>query len=431
MSKKRLVTTNKRGRGNKAFSPKHNDRNFDLDSAPHINAEASGKNLTWNIFKQDITFEETEDKYYKTHFQPYVDYINERRRAQRHPERVQSVDDYRRSMRTCPEETIIQIGKMGDTIKPELLAEIMNKQLKWERKEFPNFIILDVALHVDEATPHVQKRGVWLAHDDQGMEMVNQSRALQEMGVEPPNPEERISRYNNPKITYTKQCRNHLAQICIEHGLDMELTPRDKSKSGLSLIAYQAKQEQQKADLARAELKKTEELISKKEAQLMDEAISTSRFSKKKLITEDEYERLRDTVKQAADDRKKADKKEIELAKKEAELDKSYKEMHTLKAELKKREKKVREREKDMDAIDEKIYEKAMDYVDKVLLEDYKADKELFRKTGVKKFLKMFKDPKDLTRTLWERFKDWRKDMLRKIAEKAKDKAKDDLGIGL
>ena len=119
---------------------------------------------------------------------------------------------------------------------------------QWEREEFPQYKTLDIAVHADEeGAPHIHRRGVWIAHDAAGREIVGQERALEEMGVQLPCPNKPIGRFNNRKMTYTARCRAHLAEICREHGLKLELKPRKRSKSGLAQIEYKARQEEQKA----------------------------------------------------------------------------------------------------------------------------------------------------------------------------------------
>lgn len=60
------------------------------------------------------------------------------------------MDEYRKSPQTCPEEVILQIGKMGDTIPADMMARIIQEQINWEQQQFPGVKVLDVALHMDE-----------------------------------------------------------------------------------------------------------------------------------------------------------------------------------------------------------------------------------------------------------------------------------------
>ena len=47
-------------------SAKHNDRNFDIENAPHIDINRTNENVYINRYK-DMTFEEGERKYYEVH----------------------------------------------------------------------------------------------------------------------------------------------------------------------------------------------------------------------------------------------------------------------------------------------------------------------------------------------------------------------------
>lgn len=260
----RLTAHNGRAGKDGTYSAKHNDRNFDERQADHIDPERSRQNYYWHRYMQGnedkMTFEDAEALFYERHFRAALDERNERSIAQRHPERVKTMDDYRQSQKTCPEEQIMQIGRDGQTIDRRQLWSICAQQISWEQKQFPNFKILDIALHADEqGAPHIHKRGVWVAHDEDGREIVGQAKALREMGIEAPDPSKAYGKYNNAKMTYTRQCREHFAELCLARGLDMELEPREHSKSGLALEEYKAQQEQEKALQAQMEAQRATE----------------------------------------------------------------------------------------------------------------------------------------------------------------------------
>jgi hypothetical protein len=244
--------TNHNGRAGKsgAYSPKHNDRSFDTSRAEHIDEERSSGNHYMSCFEgEGLTFDEAEARAYEVLFSDSLQARNQRYIDQRHPERVQTMDAYRSNPRTCPEETIMQIGKEGQTVDPDLLWEICKEQIGWEIKTFPNVRILDLALHVDElGAPHIHERKVWIGHDKDGNRTVGQSKALAEMGIKPPEPDKPYGRHNNAKMSYTRLCRDHLAELCLQHGLEMELEPQEPTKSGLSLLEYQRRQEQEKLE---------------------------------------------------------------------------------------------------------------------------------------------------------------------------------------
>lgn len=232
-----------------AFTPKHNDRNFNINHAEHINPERVKLNRYWNwTGNPETTFEAAEAAFYEKHIRQHLDAQNARYTAQRHAERVKSMDEYRKSPQTCPEEVILMIGKAGDTIPADMMARIIQEQINWEQKQFPGLKVLDVALHMDEqGAPHIHERRAWIYTDKEGNLAISQNKSLEQMGVELPNPDKPRGRFNNRKQTFSKICREHLLQICREHGLEIEEIPQEKSKSGRTLEDYQAGEAEKRA----------------------------------------------------------------------------------------------------------------------------------------------------------------------------------------
>jgi hypothetical protein len=231
-----------------AYNTKHNDRQFDIRNAEHIDPERVKDNRYWNWTGKETTFEAAEAAFYEKHIKQHLDAQNARYKAQRHAERVKSMDEYRKSPQTCPEEVILQIGKLGDTIPADMMARIIQEQINWEQKQFPGVKVLNVALHMDEqGAPHIHERRAWVYTDKDGNFAISQNKSLEQMGVELPNPNKPRGRFNNRKQTFSRMCREHLLQICREHGLEIEEIPQEKSKSGLSHVAYMTRQEEEKA----------------------------------------------------------------------------------------------------------------------------------------------------------------------------------------
>lgn len=231
-----------------AFTPKHNDRNFNINHAEHIDPERVRNNRYWNWTGKETTFEAAEAAFYEKHIRKHLDAQSARYRAQRHAERAKTMDEYRRSPQTCPEEVILQIGKLGDTIPADMMARIIQEQINWEQQTFPGVRVLDVALHMDEqGAPHIHERRAWVYTDKEGNLAISQNKSLEQMGVELPNPDKPRGRFNNRKQTFSKICREHLLQICREHGLEIEEIPQEKSKSGRTLEDYQAGEAEKRA----------------------------------------------------------------------------------------------------------------------------------------------------------------------------------------
>lgn len=232
-----------------AFTPKHNDRNFNISHAEHIDPERVKNNRYWNwTGNPETTFEAAEIAFYEKHISAHLEAQNARYRAQRHAERAKTLDEYRKSPQTCPEEVILMIGKAGDTIPADMMARIIQEQINWEQKQFPGVKVLDVALHMDEqGAPHIHERRAWVYTDKDGNLAISQNKALEQMGIELPNPDRPRGRFNNRKQTFSRMCREHLLQICKEHGLEIEEIPQEKSRSGRTLEDYQAGEAEKRA----------------------------------------------------------------------------------------------------------------------------------------------------------------------------------------
>lgn len=89
---------------------------------------------------------------------------NDRYTKSGHAERCKTIDEYRRSARTCPEETILQLGNRSGTVSPETVEQFLSLYLFHMRAKFGDKVrFLDVAIHNDESVPHAHIRRVWCA----------------------------------------------------------------------------------------------------------------------------------------------------------------------------------------------------------------------------------------------------------------------------
>lgn len=252
MTESMRITTNnsRRSAGGRVYSPRHNDRTFSVENAPHINHARTADNWEWTWLENDgvlCSFEDAEREYYARHISDHLQAVNCRYEAQRHSERVRSLDEYRRAPQSCPEETIVCIGNREYHPDPsELLAAYLELQ-HWQQRQFPQLHVLDYAMHLDEqGAPHIHERHVWTYTDADGHLAIGQARALKQMGIERPHPEQPRSRYNNEKMTYTQAVREKFVEICRQRGLEIETQPRERSQSGLTLLEYQSRQEEQR-----------------------------------------------------------------------------------------------------------------------------------------------------------------------------------------
>ena len=253
----RITTNNGRHTRGRAYSPRHNDRAFNRQNAPHIDPARTADNWNWQWLEkhgQQCSFEDAEREFYARYISDHLQAVNCRYEAQRHSERVKTLDEYRRAPQSCPEETIICIGNRNNHPDPsELLAAYLELQ-HWQEKTFPQLQVLDYAMHLDEqGAPHIHERHVWTYTDADGHTAIGQARALKQMNIQRPHPKQPRSRYNNEKMTYTAMVRAQFAEICRKRGLEIETEPRERSQSGLELIEYQARQEEKRLQLLQRE----------------------------------------------------------------------------------------------------------------------------------------------------------------------------------
>ena len=131
-----------------------------------------------------------------------------------------------KNTKTCPEETILQLGNIDGTIPASTFAQISAEYFEEFEKRFGSHIhILDWALHLDESTPHIHERHVFDAENRYGEICPQQDKALEELGFELPDSEKTKGRYNNRKMSFDAECRNIFLEICKKHGIDVEMEP--------------------------------------------------------------------------------------------------------------------------------------------------------------------------------------------------------------
>lgn len=232
MSRKNRMTnhqarTNKNG---KVFTRVHNDRNFDVEHARHINAEKSSGNVYFMNPEFGVhasTFEEFERLVYEKLFADHIKKVNEKAEKSRHRERMISAESMLKSPRTCLEETLIYFGDQDHPVEPALVLEMAKEFFAWRAEAFPQLKQFDFAMHVDEqGAVHIHDRSAWLAFDKDGDLIVNQTKSFSQMGFS-----NKGERYDNAKMQYSKMCREKQIEIARSHGIEVELTP--KGKGGL------------------------------------------------------------------------------------------------------------------------------------------------------------------------------------------------------
>lgn len=235
----KLTRHNGRAGKNGAYNPKHNDRRFDVENSGHIDTERTKRNIYWDCYtgfssaqtrerggENDYSFERIEQLYYFEHYADHIQAQNERNEKTRHTERNRTVQDLLENNKTCPEESIYQIGTIEESVPGELLAEIATEFFaEMEEKYGSHVHILNWALHLDEGTPHIHERHVFDCENKYGELCPQQEKALEELGVPLPNPDKKKGRNNNRKQTFDAECRKMLFRICGRHNLHLQTEP--------------------------------------------------------------------------------------------------------------------------------------------------------------------------------------------------------------
>lgn len=271
----KLTRHNGRFGKNGTYNPKHNDRRFDLDNSDHINAERANQNVYWDCyqgfhFPKDrdqeervvYSFEQIEKLYYAEHYDDFCEGQHERNRKTGHSNRDRTTEDLRLDKKTCPEESLIQIGTMEQSVSPDVLAEIAAEFFEEFQRRFGEYIhILDWSLHLDEATPHIHERHVFDCENRYGEIAPQQGKALEALGFDLPFPDQKQGKQNNRKMTFDAACRTILFDICGKHGLHLDQEPEYGGRAYLEKQDYILMKQKQK-------IAEQERVIDEKESTL-------------------------------------------------------------------------------------------------------------------------------------------------------------------
>lgn len=251
MSKEKMRASRHNGRSGKhgVYDVKHNDRNFDVANSEHIDAERTKLNVYWDCYQgyclngdtseRKMTFTEIEKAYYFEHYGDHVDAQNERNEKAGHAERNRTTDDVLKNNKTCPEESILQLGNIDCSVTPDVLAKVVAEFFEEFEKRYGSHVhIFDWALHLDEATPHVHVRQVYDALNKYGELCPQQEKALEELGFELPDPTKKRSRFNNRKMCFDAECRKLFLDIGQKNGVELEYEPEYGGASYLEKQDY-------------------------------------------------------------------------------------------------------------------------------------------------------------------------------------------------
>ena len=298
-------------------SARHNDRNFDLSLAPHLVDEKLKENRTWQMAKyKGMTFQEMERAYYRDTYGAAQEAKNERYRAQGHPERCKTTEELLTGRLTRPEEIILQIGDRNSDVSPEDFTNCINDYFHmlsvWNNEHGKPMQILNMAIHQDEQGGiHAHIRRVWNTRDKDGNITLGQNKALEAAGVELPDPDKKVSRYNNRKMTFDSWARSQWQEIVKSHGYEIETVPLDNGRKHSRMADYirqDNERAQKELEATNQELKvvKNEKDNAEKDRDNAIEEQNKARSILKESI--DEYRKVNEATEAVKQERQEAEK---------------------------------------------------------------------------------------------------------------------------
>ena len=389
-----LKLTRHNGRAGKhgTYNPKHNDRNFDLTNSEHIDPEQAKGNIYWDCFHgfrstiapQDPdnlagTFSDVERQFYETHYSEFIERQNERNAKIRHTERNRSIPDLLSSRKTCPEETIYQLGTKDDHASGEVLLAVVTEFIEEFKARFGDHVhVLDWALHLDESTPHIHERHVFDRENKYGEVAPQQEKALEALGFELPDPDKPLSRRNNRKITFDAACRTMLFEIAKRHGLDLEEEAEYGNRKYLEkqdfILAKQKEQlaaQQDRLDALTLKVSDMETLLEDISAAAYDKAVEVVTDVVRTETRKEDMRMIEDTKKWVLSPERKAPKATREYAahRLDTVLDKFLKTMQTTAARLQEKLLKPEARQKGKEQVKEKARDSVLQLLSRLQAE--------------------------------------------------------------
>ena len=388
----KLTRHNGRAGTHGTYNPKHNDRSFNLANSEHIDQERAKGNIYWDCFHgfrsvlappdpDDLaaTFSDVERRFYETHYTAFVEGQNERNAKNRHTERNRSIPDLLSSRKTCPEETICQLGTLDEHASAEDLLNIVTEFIDEFKAKFGDHVhVLDWALHLDESTPHIHERHVFDCENQYGEIAPQQEKALEALGFELPDPAKPLSRRNNRKITFDAACRKMLFEIAKRHGLDLEEEAEYGNRKYLEkqdfILAKQKEQlaaQQSKLDELTLKVNDMETLIDEVSAAAYDKAVEVVTDVVRTETRKEDMRMIEDTKKWVLSPERKAPQPTREYAahRLDTVLDKFLKTMQTTAARLQEKLVKPEARQKGKEQVKEKARDSVLQLLNRLQTE--------------------------------------------------------------
>ena len=346
------------------YNPKHNDRSFNLANSEHIDQERAKGNIYWDCFHgfrsaldpQDpdnlaATFSDVERQFYESRYSNFVESQNERNAKIRHTERNRSIPDLLSSRKTCPEETIYQLGTLDEHASAEDLLNIVTEFIEEFKAKYGDHVhVLDWALHLDESTPHIHERHVF-----------------------------------DCEITFDAACRKMLFEIAKRHGLELEEEAEYGNRKYLEkqdfILAKQKEQlaaQQSKLDELTLKVNDMETLIDEVSAAAYDKAVEVVTDVVRTETRKEDMRMIEDTKKWVLSTERKAPQATREYAahRLDGVLDKFLKTMQTTATRLQENLLRPEVRQKGKEQVKEKVRDSVLQLLNRLQAEQ--AQRKLF-----------------------------------------------------
>ena len=325
------------------------------------------------------TFSDVERQFYESRYTTFIEGQNERNAKIRHTERNRSIPDLLSSRKTCPEETIYQLGTLDEHASAEDLLKIVTEFIEEFKGKFGEHVhVLDWALHLDESTPHIHERHVFDCKNQYGEVAPQQEKALEALGFDPPDPDKPLSRRNNRKITFDAACRKMLFEIAKRHGLELEEEAEYGNRKYLEkqdfILAKQKEQlaaQQNKLDELTLKVNDMETLIDEVSAAAYDKAVDVVTDAVRTETQKEDMRMIEDTKRWVLSPERKAPQATREYTAKHLDgvLNKFLKTMQTTSARLQEALLKPEIRQKGKEQIKEKARDSVLQLLNRLQTE--------------------------------------------------------------
>ena len=308
----------RQARKNENASAKHNNREFDLDKAKHINQEKTKDNIIITYDNQPFdTLKSVELKFYNERYGKWLNQKNNNYIKDGHKEKTKTMEEMMTIKNYKPVEILLQVGDKDDNIGDEKFIQVINNLLKEMKIKYPNFQMIDASIHLDETTPHCHLRGIFDIYNEKyDRYEIFQKRALNEMGFYQPDLTKPETKFNNCKISFDKDFREMIAKIVKKvTDIKVDLIPRENTEH-LDILNFKKHEITKNLKIAREDLKQINKELEEKEIlkQLIDMETKTPfTIGNADVINANNYQQMQAIIKHLQIENKQLKKQNYKL----------------------------------------------------------------------------------------------------------------------